>query len=170
VPDYAIALSRTDLESLLRDVIPLLRRRASRLLGEDADDAVQAACLKLLKASDAWLSHPNPTAYAIRAVTTAAYDLKRRQSQDVPVGEVPDRVQTGDAMALREAGWEVERLLSGVSRKQAAAILLVDVHDYTIDDAAAVLGVHRGTVSRARRHGLLTMRERAHCQGLTNAS
>lgn len=168
--DYAIAPNRTDLDALLRQVIPLLRRRASRLLGEDADDAVQTACLKLLKASDSWLAHPNPTAYAIRAVTTAAYDLRKRQSQDMPVDEVPDRPQTRDSMALREAGWEVERLLSEVPPKQAAAILLVDVHDYTIDDAAAVLGVHRGTVSRARRHGLLTIRKRVRCQGLREAS
>ncbi|GAA1579271.1 MULTISPECIES: RNA polymerase sigma factor [Streptomyces] len=166
MPDYAIALSRPELDALLRDVIPLLRRQASRLLGEDADDAVQTACLKLLKASDAWLAHPNPTAYAMRAVTTAAYDLKRRQSQDMPVDEVPDRPQAGDPLALREARWEVARLLAEVPRKQAAAIFLVDVQDYTIDDAAAVLGVHRGTVSRARQHGLRAMRKKALCGGV----
>ncbi|CAL9446047.1 hypothetical protein SUDANB106_02375 [Streptomyces sp. enrichment culture] len=147
-----------DTESLIRELLPLLRRRASRLLGQDADDAVQTACLKLLRSSDSWLSHPNPAAYAVRAVTTAAYDLAERRAKDTPVDEFPDHAHPGDPMAQREARWEVGRLLSAVPRGQAAAIFLVDVQDYTIDGAAAVLGVHRGTVSRARAHGLRAMR------------
>ncbi|WP_158239589.1 RNA polymerase sigma factor [Streptomyces carminius] len=147
------------MEALIHDLLPLLRRQASRILGQDAEDAVQTACLKLLRTSESWLSHPNPVAYAVRTVTTAAYDMSRRQRRDTPVDEVPDHAHPGDALAQREARWEVRRLLSAVPRKQAAAIFLVDVQDYTIDRAAAVLGVHRGTVSRARTHGLRTMRE-----------
>lgn len=155
---YAYTQGERDMEAFIRELLPLLRRQASRILGEDAEDAVQTACLKLLRSSKSWLSHPNPAAYAVRAVTTAAYDMSRRQTRDTPMSEVPDRAHPGDAMAHREARWEVSRLLSAVPRKQAAAIFLVDVQDYTIDGAAAVLGVHRGTVSRARTHGLRAMR------------
>ncbi|MEU6158310.1 RNA polymerase sigma factor [Streptomyces sp. NPDC047130] len=151
-------MRRRGVEESIGEVLPLLRRQASRILDQDAEDAVQVTCLKLFKYSQSWLSHPNPQAYAVRAVITACYDMSRNGVQDALMGEIPDRPHPRDPLADREAWWEMERLLSTASRKQAAAVYLVDVQGYSIDGAAELLGVHRGTVSRARLGGLRAMR------------
>lgn len=144
---------------LLCELLPFLQRRASCLASvQTAEDAVQSACEKLLNSSANLVRHPNPRAYALRAVTTAVYDLRRRQTRETSVAELPDMAAEDSPIDLCEADWEAARLLSLLSPGQAAAIRLVDIEGHSIDRAAEILEVHRGTVSRARDRGLRRLR------------
>ncbi|KOU41487.1 hypothetical protein ADK55_28760 [Streptomyces sp. WM4235] len=144
---------------MLCELLPVLRRRASFMASsQTAEDAVQSACVKLLNNSAALVRHPNPQAYALRAVATAVYDLRRRQGRETAVAELPDAPVDDCAIELCEADWEAARLLSLLSPGQAHAVRLVDIEGHSIDRAAEILGVHRGTVSRARDRGLRRLR------------
>ncbi|MFJ1656857.1 RNA polymerase sigma factor [Streptomyces sp. NPDC088337] len=140
--------------------MPKLRRRAGRSASAWlADDAVQEACEKLLMNADRLISHPNPQAYAFRTVTTVLIDQHRQTGREVPFPDLPDFAGKSEASDV-ESAWEAGRLLNLLSPGQSAAVRLVDVEGYTIDQAAEVLGVHRGTVSRARARGLSALRRK----------
>ncbi|MFJ6568132.1 RNA polymerase sigma factor [Streptomyces sp. NPDC091292] len=147
-------------DDLLRELIPRLRRHAARSTPMWlAEDAVQDTCERLLLNADTLVRHPNPAAYALRTVTTVLIDHHRRRVREVPAGEVPERAvgsASGDVESALDINWLLERLPPG----QAAAVRLVDVEDHTIDQAAELLGLHRGTVSRSRARGLTTLRQK----------
>ncbi|WP_199548346.1 RNA polymerase sigma factor [Streptomyces sp. N35] len=130
------------------------RREASRWL---AEDALQDACERLLSRGPAFATHPNPRAYAIKAMASALIDQRRRQRREVLASDLPE-VPTTPLDCTVEAAWEAERMLAGLPSGQSSAVRLVDVEGYTIDQAAEILGVHRGTVSRARLRGLQSLR------------
>jgi len=149
-------------------VLPRLYRRAVFLAGAArAEDAVHDAYLKLSARPERLVHHPEPYAYAFAAVVSAIRDTVRRTGRQVLVEQVPEG--PGDSSAgpieLREAEWEAARLLGRLSERQAAAVLLVDLDGYTIDQAAAILKVHRGTVSRARARALAALRTLVRAEG-----
>ncbi|MEI7033980.1 RNA polymerase sigma factor [Streptomyces pratensis] len=147
-------------ELLICELLPALRRKAAAMAHPPtAEDIVQTACERLLIRSAELMRHPNPRAYALRTVATVAYDQHRARRRETPVAEVPDRAVADVSLELYEAQWEVSRLLGRLSDGQAAAIRLVDIDGHSIDHAAALLGVHRGTVSRARWRGLRRLNE-----------
>jgi RNA polymerase sigma factor (sigma-70 family) len=143
-------------------LMPRLHRRAVALSGSAhlAEDAVQDAYVKLVGRPDRLTRHPLPYAYALTAVVSLLRDGWRRRRREVPAGDLFDSVphprpSTKDA---KDAELEAVRLLKLLAASQAAAVALVDLDGYTIDQAAAVLGVHRGTVSRSRVRALERLR------------
>ncbi|MBM7173128.1 RNA polymerase sigma factor [Streptomyces sp. G44] len=148
-----------DAKELLCALLPHLQRKADRLAVRWlAEDAVQEACERLLLRAEAFIRHPNPRAYAIRTVATTLIDQQRRRRREVLAADVPEGPSQGASDSV-EARWETERLLRSLPSGQSAAVRLVDVEGYTIDQAAKILGVHRGTVSRARLRGLAVLRK-----------
>ena len=148
-------------------VLPRLYRRAVFLIGAArAEDAVHDAYLKLSARPERLVHHPEPYAYAFAAVVSAVRDSIRRTGRHVLVEQVPDRPEgsTGP-IELREAEWAVTELLGRLPERQAAAVLLVDLDGYTIDQAADILKVHRGTVSRARARALAALRALMKAEG-----
>lgn len=141
-------------------VLPRLYRRAVFLAGAArAEDAVHDAYLKLSARPERLVNHPEPYAYAFAAVVSVIRDSIRRTGRQVLVEQVPDRPEDSTGpIDVREAEWEATRLLGGLTERQAAAVLLVDLDGYTIDQAADILKVHRGTVSRARARALAALR------------
>ncbi|MGW7299830.1 RNA polymerase sigma factor [Streptomyces sp. NPDC054829] len=139
-------------------LLPQLRSKAERSTARWlAEDAVQEACERLLSRAATFIAHPNPRAYAIRTVVTTLIDQQRRGRREVLAADLPDLPSSGEG-SLVEAWWEAERLLMSLPAGQSAAVRLVDIEGYTIDQAAEILGVHRGTVSRARLRGHETLR------------
>ena len=65
-----------------------------------------------------------------------------------------------DDMANRELQIELERALSQLPSDQRAAIVLVDVEGYAVDDAAAILGCPPGTVKSRCSRGRAKLAER----------
>jgi RNA polymerase sigma factor (sigma-70 family) len=149
---------RATFDALFLELLPRLYRQAALLTGDGAQDAVHEAHLKLSAQPEHLTGHPTPYAYAFRTLVGAIRDSQRRRRRFRPVDRVTDAPQSRSTVELREAEWQVHWLLSQLTVKQAAAVILVDLDAYTIDEAADVLGVHRGTVSRARTRALTALR------------
>ncbi|MCO6010086.1 RNA polymerase sigma factor [Actinoallomurus purpureus] len=149
-----------DFHEVFCALLPRLYRRAALLAGRSgAEDAVHEAYLKLSSRPRRLLDHPEPYAYAFAAMVSVIRDEWRRDRRQALVPLTGDEIGSWDGgIGHREAELEAVELLSGLSAKQAAAVLLVDLDGYTIDEAADILGVHRGTVSRARARALLALR------------
>ncbi|MFJ1734380.1 RNA polymerase sigma factor [Streptomyces sp. NPDC088254] len=140
-----------DAAALLLDLLPTVQRRATAVApASSADDATQLACERLLRHSAEFTRHPNPRAYAIRTVTNIAYDMFRLHQREVLTPQPPETAPSQDDLNHREATWEATRLISTLPPAQKTAVLLVDLYGYTIDQAAGLLGVHRGSVARSR--------------------
>ncbi|MPY62238.1 RNA polymerase sigma factor [Streptomyces spongiae] len=156
------------------EILPRLYRRAVMLAGSRhwAEDAVHEAYLKLAARPHRFLAHPEPYAYAFTALLSVVRDSHRRERRQVPVDEM-DGMESGAAgavgpvlaadwdggVARRDAELEVVRLLKRLSYRQAGVVILVDLDGYTIDQAAEIMRVHRGTAARHRARALGRLRE-----------
>lgn len=164
-PDGGAALAESDdpasrFDAVFCDLLPQLYRRAVLLVGDgSAEDAVHEVYLKLAAHPQRVLEHALPYAYVIATLVSVVRDERQRQWRLVPVADVPDRADGQGAVDVHQARWLAAWLLRQLPPGQAAAVLLVDLDGYTIDEAAAALSVHRGTVSRARRRALAALRD-----------
>ncbi|MCK7626285.1 RNA polymerase sigma factor [Streptomyces sp. RS10V-4] len=155
-------------------LLPRLYRRAVMLAGsrQSAEDAVHEAYLKLAARPQRFLAHPEPYAYAFTAVLSATRDAYRKERRQVLVDEVADVADGAGAgggagpgsgewdggVARRHAELEAVRLLGRLSHRQAGIVILVDLDGYTLDQAAQIMKVHRGTAARHRARALDRLR------------
>ncbi|MET8825595.1 sigma-70 family RNA polymerase sigma factor [Streptomyces sp. NPDC004610] len=143
-------------------VMPRLRRRLLALTGNphDADDLVQETYLRLSRRarSRTLVRQQQPYAYTCAAALNLLRDLWRHPSrQERCTDRLPERGWDG-GFARREAEAVATALLRGLSAKEAAAVILIDIEGLTHDAAARRLGAHRGTVQRNRMRGLAKIR------------
>ncbi|MEU9112036.1 RNA polymerase sigma factor [Streptomyces sp. NPDC048483] len=161
-------------------LLPRLYRRAVMLAGsrQSAEDVVHAAYLKLAARPQRFLAHPEPYAYAFTTVLTIARDAYRKDRRQVLVeamegadgaGAVGAVGGSGAGSGGAAGGWdggterrhaelEAVRLLGRLSHRQAGIVILVDLDGYTIDQAAQIIKVHRGTAARHRARALDRLR------------
>ncbi|WP_344328987.1 RNA polymerase sigma factor [Kitasatospora putterlickiae] len=150
---------------MFTELLPRLHRAAARLLGSPfgAGDVVHEAYLRIARRPARFLVHPRPYAYAFTAMVNVVRDDWRRDRRRlVPFEaledfEVLDGGEAGGQAEL-QAHWEVVRLLGCLTAKQARAVLLVDLDGYGLEEAAALLGVHRSTLALTRRRALERLR------------
>jgi RNA polymerase sigma factor (sigma-70 family) len=162
------AHARAEYDQVFCALLPRLYRRTLALTNspQTAEDALHDAYLKLANHPDRLVRHPEPYAYAFSAVVSTIRDGWRRRSREVLLDDVtvlpaegPDRYDGWDGgVTIREAELETLRLLSNLTPRQAAIVLLVDVDGYTLDQVADLLGKHRGTVARSRDRALKKLR------------
>ncbi|MFE0134719.1 RNA polymerase sigma factor [Streptomyces sp. NPDC059037] len=169
---------RATFDDVFCGLLPRLYRRAVMFSGSRqlAEDAVHEAYLKLANRPERLLAHPEPYAYAFSALMSAVRDAYRREKRQVLI----DDVETHTAVRTLESGgthggafvdaawdgglerrqgeWEAMRLLSRLSPRQAGVVILVDLDGYTIDQAAKIMKVHRGTAARHRARALDSLR------------
>jgi RNA polymerase sigma-70 factor (ECF subfamily) len=139
---------------------------ALRTLGdrEEAADAVQDALVSALRASG-----PRPdsaagtsgsgsgagfrgesavTTWLHRIVVNACLDRVRRKASrpadPLPDYDVPDR--RPDPLAARELALDLDAALAKLPAEQRAALVLVDMYGYPVDDVAVILDCPVGTV------------------------
>ncbi|MFD5035431.1 RNA polymerase sigma factor [Streptomyces sp. NPDC058220] len=153
---------RTPFDTLFCALLPRLYRRAVMLSGarQSAEDAVHETYLKLVAGPERLLAHPEPYAYAFAALLSAVRDARRKEIRQVPT-EDPGAAQAhgwDGGLARRQSEWEALRLLSRLSARQAGVVILVDLDGYTIDQAAKIMKVHRGTAARHRARALEKLR------------
>lgn len=121
-----------------------LARRSSDN-AEDAHDAVQDAMLSVHRAAGSFRHDAPVSSWLSRIVLNACRDRSRRNAIRPTVAlavdtPVPDRTgQLDTALVIRQA---LSRLPAG----QRAAVVAVDMHGYSVSDAAAMLDVAEGTV------------------------
>ncbi|WP_395293535.1 RNA polymerase sigma factor [Kitasatospora hibisci] len=147
------------------EMLPRLHRTAASLCGSPsaAGDVVHDAYLRIARRPERFLGHPQPYAYVFTVMANILRDQWRRERRRQVVPEPPEgaRVDVGPygcGFGELHAHWEVVRLLRHLTAKQARVVLLVDVDGYGIDEAAALLGVHRSTLAVTRRRALRRLR------------
>ncbi|MFJ3976374.1 RNA polymerase sigma factor [Streptomyces sp. NPDC090021] len=155
-------LTAAEFDEAFTAVMPRLRRRLLALTGNphDADDLLQETYLRLSRRARArtLTRHQQPYAYTCAAALNLQRDLWRHPSRrEHCTARLPEHGWDG-GFADREAEAVTAALLRGLSPKEAAAVILVDLEGLTHDMAGERLGAHRGTVQRNRMRGLAKIR------------
>lgn len=141
----------------------LFRRHRPRLLSaarrrgasaEDADEALQEAMLSAHRAAGSFRHEAAVGSWLHRITLNACTDVLRR-SPPVSVPLAPERAAAApDGSNRVETALAVRQALMRLPVEQRAAILAVDMHGYSVTDAAVLLNIAEGTVksrcSRAR--------------------
>ncbi|WP_445167820.1 RNA polymerase sigma factor SigM [Mycolicibacterium sp. Dal123E01] len=134
--------------------------RRTTYSAEDADDAMQDALLAAHRGAAAFRHDAAVGSWLHRIVVNACLDRLRRSAAH-PTIPLTDERPVGDRTGEVDTVLTVRRALMRLPADQRAAVLAVDMHGYSVADAAALLGVAEGTVksrrarARARLTGLL---------------
>ena len=137
----------------------LVRRHRDRLWAvalrttgdpEEAADALQDALLKAHRSADSYRGDAQVTTWLHRIVVNACLDRMRR-TRARPTVPLPEHdsahpVEPSDPLGRRELAWEIDRALRTLPDDQRAALILVDVEGYSVDETAQLLGIPTGTV------------------------
>jgi RNA polymerase sigma-70 factor (ECF subfamily) len=134
----------------------LVRRHRDRLWGvamrtlrdrEEAADALQDALISAMRKAASYRSEATVTTWLHRVVVNACLDRLRRERArpHTPLGdlEVTSRVDDHAELELR---LDLHAALARLPEAQRAAIVLVDLLEWSVADTAAELGVAEGTV------------------------
>jgi RNA polymerase sigma-70 factor (ECF subfamily) len=116
---------------------------------DDAADALQDAMVSAFRRAGSFRGDAAVTTWLHRIVVNACLDQHRRRKTRPTttwIDTLHDTVHDRDDMANRELQIELERALQALPDDQRAAIVLVDVEGYSVDDAAAILQCPPGTV------------------------
>lgn len=116
---------------------------------DEAADALQDALISAYRAAAKFRAESQVTTWLHRIVVNACLDrIRRRQARPtVPLPEEgPEPAAPGDAMADRETRLVVATALAELPDDQRKPIVLVDMHGYSVADAARLLGIAEGTV------------------------
>ncbi len=125
---------------------------ALRTIGnpEDAADAVQNALISAYRGAASYRGDAAVTTWLHRIVVNACLDLMRRQkvrpADPLPDDESRHPAAPIDEIAQRDLTLVVEAALRTLPVEQRAALVLVDLQGYSVEDAAAVLDCAVGTV------------------------
>jgi RNA polymerase sigma-70 factor, ECF subfamily len=125
---------------------------ALRTMGnpDDAADALQDALLSAHRNAAQFRGDAAVTTWLHRIVVNACLDrLRRRQARPtvpLPETEAATPADPRDQLSQRETAWEIERALLTLPDEQRAAVVLVDVEGYSVEEAAALLQCPAGTV------------------------
>jgi RNA polymerase sigma-70 factor, ECF subfamily len=121
---------------------------------EDAADALQDAMISAFRRADSFRGDSAVTTWLHRIVVNACLDKMRRRGARPEVSGGDDRLL--DAMAVADANLdpsggsdmslEVAAALRQLPHDQQVALVLVDMLDYPVAEAAQLLGVAQGTI------------------------
>src|SRR3954447_21409391 len=137
----------------------LVRRHRDRLWAvalrtmrdrEEAADALQNALVSAFRNAAGYRGDAAVTTWLHRIVVNACLDLVRRRkarpADPLPEDEGRHPADRTDRMAARDTRIAVEAALATLPYEQRAAIVLVDVQGYSVDEAAAILDCAPGTI------------------------
>jgi RNA polymerase sigma-70 factor (ECF subfamily) len=121
---------------------------------EDAADALQEAMISAFRRAASFRGESAVTTWLHRIVVNACLDKMRRQKArpEVPGGDerlldtIASSAAAPDPAADSEISLEVIAALRLLPHDQQVALVLVDMLDYPVADAAELLGVAQGTV------------------------
>ena len=118
---------------------------------DDAADALQDAYISAFRRAETFRGEAAVTTWLHRIVVNACLDRMRRKSvrpvADDELIEAAERdTPMPDQTGEREVSMEVSAALKLLPTDQRAALVLVDMMGYSVEDAAQVLEVPSGTV------------------------
>jgi RNA polymerase sigma factor (sigma-70 family) len=122
----------------------------------EAADLMQDAFLKLWEHWDRIDRIDDPTAYLFRVALngnrTRVRSARRAARRQIPFGSVRDAFDEVDVRV------DVLRMLRGISPRQRAALILLDLYGYGSDEAARILGIRPSTVRALATQGRAALR------------
>jgi RNA polymerase sigma-70 factor (ECF subfamily) len=137
----------------------LIKRRRDRLWAvalrtmgdpDEAADALQDALLSAHRSAGSFRGDAQVTTWLHRIVVNACLDrlrrTKARATVPLPEHDSAHPVEPSDPLGRRELAWEIDRALRTLPDDQRAALVLVDVEGYSVDETADLLGIPAGTV------------------------
>jgi RNA polymerase sigma-70 factor (ECF subfamily) len=155
-------MTAAEFDEAFTAAMPRLRNRLLALTGNpyDADDLLQETYLRLSRRARARVlaRQEHPYAYTCAAALNLLRDSWTRPSRREHCTDRMPEPSWDGGFAAREASVVTLALLRGLSPKEAAAVILVDIEGLTHDMAGERLGAHRGTVQRNRMRGLAKIR------------
>lgn len=116
---------------------------------EDAADALQEAMIAAFRRAGSFRGDAAVTTWLHRIVVNACLDQhRRRKSRPTTtwIESLHEREYDRDDVANRELQIELERALATLPDDQRAAIVLVDVEGYSVEETARILDCAPGTV------------------------
>lgn len=121
---------------------------------EEAADALQDAYISAFRRADTFRGDAAVTTWLHRIVVNACLDRIRRNKvrRTDPLPEQPDRaaelgiVPENDELEVKERRADVASALGQINADQRAALVLVDMEGYSVEEAAQILGCAVGTV------------------------
>ena len=125
---------------------------ALRTIGdrEDAADAVQNALVSAFRNAGSYRGDAAVSTWLHRIVVNACLDLVRRRTvrpaDPLPDDEARHPADPRDPIGARVTSLVVEEALATLPIEQRAAIVLVDVQGYSVEEAAQILECAPGTV------------------------
>ena len=124
---------------------------------QDAEDLMQDAFLRLWERWDDIGRIEDPTGYLFR-VALNGFRMRRRRAAMTLRKVIPVKEER-DAFADAEMRADVRALLAGLTPRQRAALLLVDLLGYPSEQAGSILGVRASTVRALATQGRRALRE-----------
>ncbi|SDD34875.1 RNA polymerase sigma factor SigM [Auraticoccus monumenti] len=139
----------------------LVRRHSDRLWAlalrtlrdrQDAEDALQEALISAFRRADSFRGDSAVTTWLHRVVVNACLDRIRRnqvrRAQPLPEEDhdLPATTSTEQDVEEGLVRLDVQEALGHLNADQRAALVLVDMEGYSVEDAARVLGCAPGTV------------------------
>ena len=156
--DPDVALLRRHLEGDPAAFTEICRRHRDHLWAvalrttgnpEDAADAVQDALISAMRHAASFRGDAKVSTWLHRIVVNACLDRLRRRAAH-PTSPLPDDDHAPSAIrddyADRDTAADVHAALATLPAEQRAAIVLVDIEGYPVDEVAAMLEVPSGTV------------------------
>ncbi len=123
---------------------------AVRELGSaaDAEDAVQEALIRAWRALPRFRADAKFSTWIYRIQLNAIHDQrsKRARGGGTPLDDVPEPVDTHDALLTSELSGALQAALNELDETYRTAVLMSDVTGMSYGEIAAVLGVAEGTV------------------------
>ena len=122
---------------------------------EDAADALQDAYISAFRRAGSFRGESQVTTWLHRVVVNASLDRLRRNKVRAtePLPEDPDRAEelaaegeTRDPVVANEERADIASALQQLNPDQRAALVLVDMEGYSVEEAARMLGCAVGTV------------------------
>jgi RNA polymerase sigma-70 factor (sigma-E family) len=139
-----------------------LGRTAHLLCGDwhKAEDLVQSVFVRLYAVWPRLRDRDTLDAY-VRKMLVRAYLNERRRPwrREQPVDDTPE-VATSSDFAGVESRMVLTGALAALPPRQRAVVVLRYWEDYSLEDAAAALGISVGTVKSQAARGLTTLRDR----------
>lgn len=123
-----------------------------RIMGtrDGALDAVQETFLTVFRKADRFSGRSAFGTWLYRVAVNTCYDqlrkTKRHRALPLEEAPMPTDVASSDAFAAAELRPEIEAALAALPDEFRAAIVLVDLEDVALSDAAAILEVPIGTI------------------------
>ncbi len=122
---------------------------------EDAADALQDAYISAFRRAGSFRGEAQVTTWLHRVVVNACLDRIRRNRVRAaePLPQDPDRrvdhlsaEPEADPLEVKEQQTSVAMALRSLNADQRAALVLVDMEGYSVEEAASILGCAPGTI------------------------